>query len=50
MVKATRRNTDVPVSGGATGMSIEVPVMGMEQRGGIVWSKSQANSETRMSL
>jgi hypothetical protein len=45
-----RRNTDAPVSGGATGMSIEVPVMGMEQSGGIVWSKSQANSATRMSL
>lgn len=33
MVKTMRRNTDAPVSGGATGMSVEAPVMGAEQSG-----------------
>ena len=50
MVKTMRRNTDAPVSGGATGMSVEVLVMGVEQSGGVVRSKLLANSETRMSV
>jgi hypothetical protein len=39
VVETMRRNTDVPVSGGATGMSTEAPVMGVEQSGGVVWSR-----------
>jgi hypothetical protein len=39
VVKAMRRNTDASVSGGATGMSVEAPVMGVEQSGGVVWSE-----------
>jgi hypothetical protein len=39
VVKTMRRNTDAPVSGGAIGMSVDVPVMGAEQSGGVVRSK-----------
>lgn len=49
MLKAMRRNTDAPGRGGVTGMSVEAPVMGAEQSGGVVRSKLWVNSETRMS-
>jgi hypothetical protein len=39
VVKAMRRNTDAPVSGGATDTSVEAPVMGVEQSGGVVRSR-----------
>ena len=47
MAKTMRRNTDASVSSGATGMSVEAPVMGVEQSGGVVRSKERVNSETR---
>jgi hypothetical protein len=47
VVKTMRRNTDAPVSGGATSMSVEAPVMGVEQRGGVVWSMTWVNSGGR---
>ncbi len=47
MVKTMRRNTDAPVSGGATGTSGEAPVMGVEQSGGVVRSRTWANSQGR---
>jgi hypothetical protein len=46
-VKAVRRNTDAPVSGGATGTSVEAPVMGAEQSGGVVRSMIWVNSRDR---
>jgi hypothetical protein len=49
VVKTMRRNTDAPVSGGATDMSVEAPVMGVEQSGSVVRSRLWANSETRTS-
>ncbi len=49
MVKTMRRNTDAPVSGGATGTSVETPVIGVEQSGGVVRSMLRVNSETRKS-
>lgn len=35
VMKVMRRNTDTPVSGGVTGTSVEAPVMGVEQSGGM---------------
>jgi hypothetical protein len=49
VVKTMRRNIDAPVSDGAAGMSVETPVMGVEQSGGVVRSRSWSNSVTRMS-
>lgn len=48
VMRVMRRNTDTPVSGGATGTSDEAPVMGVEQSGGVVRSGLWANSATRM--
>jgi hypothetical protein len=39
-----------PVSGGATGTSVEARVMGVEQSGGVVRSMWYVNSETRKSV
>jgi hypothetical protein len=50
VVKAMRRNTDAPVSGGATGTSVEASVMDVEQSGGVVRLRLYANSETRKSV
>ena len=50
MAKTTRRNTEAPVSGGATGMSVEAAVMAAEQSGSVVRSRSWVNSATRMSV
>jgi hypothetical protein len=50
VAKTMRRNTDAPVSGGATGTSVEAPVMGVEQSGGVVRSMWYVNSETRKSI
>ena len=44
-----RRNTDAPVSGGATGTSAEAPVMGVEQSGSVVRLELCVNLETRTS-
>ena len=49
MMKVMRRNTDKPVSGGATGTSVEASVMGVEQSGGVVRSMLWVNSATRTS-
>jgi hypothetical protein len=43
-----RRNTDAPISGGATDMSVETPVMGVEQSGGVVRVVAWVNLVTRM--
>jgi hypothetical protein len=49
VVKTIRRNTDASVSGGVTGMSVEAPVMDVEQSGGVVRLEVRVNSATRMS-
>jgi hypothetical protein len=49
VMKVMRRNTDTPVSGGAIGTSVEAPVMGVEQSGGVVRSRLWVNSVTRTS-
>jgi hypothetical protein len=49
VARATRRNIDALVSGGATDGSDETPVMGVERSGGVVRSQDRVNSETRMS-
>jgi hypothetical protein len=49
VVKTMRRNTDASISGGVTGMSVEVSAMDVEQSGGVVRSKKWVNSATRMS-
>ena len=46
-VKTVRRNTEASVSGGATRTSVEAPVMGAEQRGGVVWSMTWVNVSGR---
>jgi hypothetical protein len=43
VTKVIRRNTDAPVSGGAIRTSVEVPVMGTEQRDGVVRSMTYVN-------
>jgi hypothetical protein len=47
--KLAQATQHAPVSGGATDTSVEAPVMGVEQSGGVVRSSTCANSVTRKS-
>lgn len=43
MADTMRKNTDAGVRGGVTRSSVEVPVMGMERRGGVILPMNAVN-------
>lgn len=43
MADTMRKNTDAGVRGGAARSSVEVPVMGMERRGGVILPMNAVN-------
>ncbi len=43
MADTMRKNTDAGVRGGAVRSSVEVPVMGMERRGGVILPMNAVN-------